>query len=308
MGRIVRASLRGERAKLGEVQARDFADLIIGLERTLAKACGHIVGRRVKSRGRRERLIEQATRLRLVAVEAGSVVGVLELPELRLTEEDALALTTESLSEMALDRTLDAASGKVGGFKDVVRSLVQLTEELGIGTRYDSLVIEQESRTKEFPRRRVVLDLKHREELRRKVEPEARSERGRLAGVLMEADFEQHTARLRTAAKHAIEVRFDDALADQIQQALREEAAFEGEVTYDRETMTAKTVRLREIARADELILGSRPEEFWESRPIAQLALEQGVTRAPSLAALKDYDATPDEIEAFFAALKNEGG
>jgi hypothetical protein len=308
VARIIRASLRGERAKLGDVQARDFADLIIGIERTLAKACGHIVGRRVKSRGRRERLIETATRLRLVAVEAGSVVGVLELPELRQADEEELGLTAENLSELALDRTLDAASGNVNGYKDVVRSLVQLTEELGVGTRYDALVLEEESRTKNHPRREVILDLRHREELRRKVEPEARSESARLAGVLMEADFEQHTARLRTAAKHAIEVRFDDALADQIQEALRQEAAFEGEVTYDRETMTAKTVRLREIARADQLVLGSHPDEFWESRSVGQLAVEQGVSRAQSLTALKDHDTTPDEIDAFFAALKNEGG
>jgi hypothetical protein len=307
MGRVIRVSLTGERAKLGEFAARDFAALVIGVERTLARACGHIVGRHVKARGRRERLIERATRLRLVAVEPGSVVGVLELPDLTTSEGEEFGLSDEGLAETALDQTLASAAGETEGYRDVIRSLVQLTEDLGVGTRYEALVLEEASPRRQ--RQPVVLDLAARERLRRLFDPEPTAAPGSLVGVLVEADFEHHTARLRTAARHAIEVKFDDALSDQIQEALRQEASLEGEVAYDRETLVARSVKLRRIERPQQLILDSGASEFWRGRTVPQLAIEQGLGgRSQSLSALKVHEGTPEEIEAFFAALRRDAG
>lgn len=304
MGRVFRATLLGERAELGQVAARDFAQLLLGIERSLAKAAGHVIGRRVRERGRRERLIESATRLRLIAVEAGSVVGVLDLPDLRPADEQELGLTAADLSTLALERTLDAADGQVDGLRDVARALVKLTEDIGVGTRYDAVVIEEESPplTPATPKR-VVLNLEHRQKLRRLIEPGAHTRPGTLAGVLVEADFENHTARLKTTSKAGVEVRFEERLSDEIQSALRQQASLEGEVKYDPETLMAKSVRLREIARADQLLLGVDKRRYWEPISISQLADEQGVEAAPALSALRDFEATPEEIEAVLAAL-----
>jgi hypothetical protein len=128
-----------------------------------------------------------------------------------------------------------------------------------------------------------------------------------LVGVLVEADFEKRTARLRTTAEPAVQVSFDDDLADDIQIALRQPASFRGEVVYDRETSLAKSVRLRRVERGEQLILGVDAEEFWQARSFDQLAQLQGAGQSVDLKALYDAGATDKERDAFMAALSELG-
>ena len=55
-----------------------------------------------------------------------------------------------------------------------------------------------------------------------------------LVGVLVEADFESNTARLRTTGGQRIAISFETELADRIQEGLRRQSEFRGEVSYDR--------------------------------------------------------------------------
>jgi hypothetical protein len=74
-------------------------------------------------------------------------------------------------------------------------------------------------------------------------------------GVLVEADFEKNTARLRTAGGRPISVRFEPDLADSIQEGLRRQAELLGEVSYDPKTMEARSVNLRRIVRSEQLTM-----------------------------------------------------
>src|SRR4030088_602416 len=140
MGKFVHASLTGPAASLGQVAAADVAHLFLGLERAIARASGHILGRKVKTRGRRETLIASATRLRLVSIEPGSVVGVLELPDVRGGDDDLEFGDVATLGETALIQTIETAAGQGPGYRDVTRALVNLADELGIGSRYTAFV------------------------------------------------------------------------------------------------------------------------------------------------------------------------
>jgi len=74
---VLRVRLTGDDAQLGRVAAGDVARMLLGV----ARAAGHVIGRQVKPTGRRGRAIEDTTRFRLLSIERGSIVGVLELPE-----------------------------------------------------------------------------------------------------------------------------------------------------------------------------------------------------------------------------------
>ena len=55
-----------------------------------------------------------------------------------------------------------------------------------------------------------------------------------LVGVLVEADFESNTARLRTTGGQRIALRFETELADSIQEGLRRQSEFRGESAMTR--------------------------------------------------------------------------
>src|SRR6266516_5787026 len=104
MGKPVRVRLRGPDAELGRVPAADVGRLLLGIERSAANAAASIVRRRLKT-GRRPAIIEAATRFRLVRLESGSLVGVLEVPDIE-EDEDALPLEAESLGDLAVAKTI----------------------------------------------------------------------------------------------------------------------------------------------------------------------------------------------------------
>ncbi|MGO9789283.1 MAG: hypothetical protein ACLP8S_07110 [Solirubrobacteraceae bacterium] len=124
-----------------------------------------------------------------------------------------------------------------------------------------------------------------------------------LVGVLVEADFEKRTARLRTATEAGVQVSFDDDLADDIHAALRQQAKFRGEIVCDPHTSVARSVRLRRIERGEQLVLGLDTEEFWRERTFEELARLQGAGQPVDPELLHDAEATDEERDAFMAAI-----
>jgi hypothetical protein len=299
VSRILRVQLVGEEAKLGRIPAADVARLLLATERVLARAAGEALGRRVKPTGRWAGIIADSVRLRLVAVEAGSVTGVLELPDLS-PEPDQLPLAeAATLSELAAHALRSTLQGKDSSNRDTARALIRMADEVGIGSRYEAITFDADIEA--TPAR---LDLETRHRLQSLIEgAQLPTQPDAVAGVLVEADFESDTARLRTPTGQRVAVSFDDDLADAIQEALRRPAELVGEVTYDEAEARATAVRLREITRADQLALGLEPGEFWRYQTVEQLAREQAVQPITDIGVLRDDEASDEEIDAFLAAL-----
>jgi hypothetical protein len=301
MTTVLRVSLTGRDAELGKVAAADFARLLIGVERVVARAAGHVIGRQVKPTGRRGRTIEDAAHFRLLAVETGSVVGVLELADAP-EEAETLDLEAAGLGELALDAALATITAPEQAQLDVAEAFVRLADDIGLGSRFAAVVFDA---TRESPRRaqHVVFDQPARERLAGAVDTRTEPRDDSLVGVLFEADFESETALLRSGGGQRIAVRFGPELADQVQEALRHQAQFGGEVAYDPKTMSARSVKLNKILWGTQLTLGLDPGDFWSVRPLHELAAEQGIGPVDDIAALRDEDASPEEIDRLMAAL-----
>jgi hypothetical protein len=132
-------------------------------------------------------------------------------------------------------------------------------------------------------------------------EPPVRSDA--LSGVLVEADFERGTARLRTPTESGVQVEFTDELADDIHAALRHPATLRGDVVYDTHTHVARSVSLSVIERGEQLDFGLDVEAFWLERSFEDLAREQASGEPVDPDDLFDDAATDDERDAILAAL-----
>ena len=178
-----------------------------------------------------------------------------------------------------------------------------MADRIGIGSRYDAVIFD--TNVPGAPER-VVLDELALNRLRRMAEqasPERRADM--LVGVLVEADFERHTARLRAANGGSVGVTFDEAQSGEIQEALRRPAQLVGEIAYDPETARAVSVKLRAITRAEQLAMSLDAGEFWRDVTIDELRRGRGMEPVHDIAQLRDPELTEDEIEAFLTALES---
>ena len=137
----------------------------------------------------------------LSGVEAGSVVPVLEIPDVALPEDETLGLNVASLGESALTELLGAADPETQPHPIVAKALLELSDNLHVGERYEAVTFDE---CKNEGRHRVVrVDGGVRRRLRRYVDsaPPIPTRPDALVGVLVEADFEKRSARLRTATE-----------------------------------------------------------------------------------------------------------
>jgi len=296
---VLRVRLTGEDAELGRVAAGDVARMLLGVERAVARAAGHVIGRQVKPTGRRGRTIEEATRFRLLGIERGSVVGVLELSD-EIAEAEALDLDMPSLGHLAVESALATAAGEETEQLDVAEAFVRLADDVGVGTRFQALVLEEDPPS---ARTSVQLDRPARDRLFAVVSAAPSARDDSLIGVLVEADFESNTARLRTAGGQRIAVQFEREFADSIQDGLRHQAEFLGEVSYDPRTMEARSVNLRRIVRGEQLAMGFEVGDFWEPRAIGELAAERRINPVEDVDVLRDREASDEEVDRLLAAL-----
>ena len=129
----------------------------------------------------------------------------------------------------------------------VAEAFVRLVDDVGVGSRFRSLTLEEEGPA---GRKMVTLDRPARDRLFEIVSAAPSARDDSLVGVLVEADFESNTARLRTTGGQRIAISFETELADRIQEGLRGQSEFRGEVSYDPKTPEARSVNLRSIVRA----------------------------------------------------------
>ena len=275
-GEEFRATLRGSDAVLGTVRARDVAKLITGMESALAAAAYATLGKRRRSgTGRHRSAVEAAARLRFLGVEAGSVVAVLRLPQLAEAADDgALDMGVDDLAGAAFDRlvtsfALPDAQVDLG----IAKALADLGRELGIGERNDELLMTS-ARTPLVGR----LNASARERMRRLADAPQSFQPDVLLGTLREADFDRGTARLHLATGETVGVDFSAEHADDIQEALRGQAVFEGIITFDPTTTTVQRVELRRISNPEPLPFD--PSAFWQPTSVERLAEAQGVLPA----------------------------
>jgi len=302
----LRVRLTGEHAELGEVPARDVAQLILEVERALARVASAMTGNpRGASGGRYKQSVGDAVRLRLKAVVSGSVVPVLELPDVE-DSEDALDLDDASLGQAALAALLTAAEDEEKADLIAAEALLDVARKAGIGDRYEAVEFEVAANGK--PARRGRLDGTKRQRLQARVDsapPPVRSDS--VVGRLYEANFESRTAKLRSAAGGSVEVTFSEVHEDDIQQALRHDTTLVGDVVYDQKEHVVRSVTIRAVERGEQMILGLDADEFWVVRSFDDLAAVQGSTTPVDADSLYDPEATEEERRAFMAALNELG-
>ena len=121
--------------------------------------------------------------------------------------------------------------------------------------------------------------------------------------VLFEADFERHSARVRTQDDGVVELVFEEEQAPAIKEALRERSQFRGEVSFDPITNSVKSVRLSEITRFEQLLLGDDGSQvFWHPLSFDELVATQGTTPIESFDHLRDESLYDSEYQKFVEA------
>lgn len=274
-GEELRATLRGREATLGVVRAIDVARLIIGLESAVAAAAYAALGKpRRGSTGRHRAAIEAASRLQLQNVEPGSVVAVLRLPRLAEVTDATFDVDVDDLAGAAFDR-LVASFAQPDNQVDagIAKALADLGQELGIGERHDELLLTS-ARSPAVGH----LDASAKERMRRLADAPLGHQPDVVVGTLREADFDRRTARLHAATGETVTVEFPPELDDEIQEALRAQAAFEGIIIFDPTTTTVKRVELRRINTPEFLPFDT--SAFWQTTSVENLAQEQGIEPA----------------------------
>lgn len=303
---LLRAQLEGADASLGEVAAADVARMILGLERAIARAAYVVLGESRRGAGRHRQAIASASRLRFVGVEEGSVVGLLALPEAEPSDAE-LPIPVPHLSQLAVDRILDMIHGSSDGTDtELADAVAQLAIELGIGDRNSSLTLAGDWINSDGGQPRpAIIDRRVRERMQQiasQLPPSSRDDT--LVGVLVEADFEAGTARLRLPDGSAVAVKFSPDLADLIQEGLRSQTQAEGLVRYHPRTHQVIEVELRSLVRSTPFALDEG--SFWRTESFAQLQESQGTTGHLDPRELALPDLTDRDRADFLAALANE--
>jgi hypothetical protein len=295
-GEEFRATLRGSDATLGVVRASDIARLILGLESAVAAAAYAALGKpRRGSTGRHRMAVEAASRLHFENVEPGSVVAVLRLPQLAHVTDGAFDFEVDDLAGAAFDR-LVASFAQPDDQVDagIAKALADLGQELGIGERHDELQLTS-------PRSSVTghLDAGAKERMRRLADAPLGRQPDVIVGTLYEADFDRRTAHLHAATGETVTVEFPAELDDQIQEALRAPATFEGIISFDPATSIVRRVDLQRISTAEPLPFDT--SAFWVTASVEGLAQEQGIEPATFEAPLAHW--SEQEVADIASAL-----
>ncbi len=253
---------------LEEIPARDIARLIDAVVRATARAAGHALGRQVRPTGRWRNAVNRAAEVRLVELSSGS--GVLTFQAAPDATPDLIAFPWSDgpLGERALEIAIDAAGPQAEQFPDVASEWAHLARDLGVGRRYDRVLIETEEIEP------VSIDRETMDQLEaaasRQVSPvEATGVQGRV----YEANFDNRTALLKGAGGETVRVDYPEPLADDVYRVLRGTANLVGDVTYDSETMRATSIQVQRVDRPQQITF----EDFWERRPISLIAEEAGL-------------------------------
>jgi hypothetical protein len=279
--------------RMEDVPASDIAVLIDGVVRAVMRAAGHVVGRELKPTGRPEHVVASAAQIRLIALRSSSVEFEFA-PAQPVNLPGTFAFDIQSLSERALGIAVESAAGRGQSHPDVIRAWVDTARKLGVGKRYKRLRaldlaghelarIDAES----LPHLRALANARVRDIPMTGVQ-----------GRLYEANFDTATALLETPSHEVVRVQFDQALADDIYRVLRGSANLVGDITYDPQAMRATSIHVSEVQRPRQLDLS-----FWQEKPIAEIAEEQGLAPVRDASSLTIAGLSRDEWAALRAAM-----
>lgn len=280
---------------LEDVPAADVAAFITGVVRLVARAAGHAVGRPVKETGRRESIVDMASRVRLQSIRSGSVaISVLPALGPAFPIGDSLALVAETASERALSIVYQAVGSSSASYPDVAALWAEVGEGLGIGERYTGISIEPVDRA------RVTLDRPAIDRLRATAQHAQRAvTRNLVTGVLYEADFEAFTAKLRDPTRSSVSVKFDAGSAGAIKEALRGRTTLVGHVTYDAKAGRVVSVRVERVEEPLQLTA----DDFWAEKSVESIVREQGIQALDDAASLRMDGVSDEDWATFFEAL-----
>jgi hypothetical protein len=303
VARVIRATIEGNQAHVGEIAASDVARLILALERALARAAYVALGReRPADTGRHAAAIERATRLRFAGIDRGSFVELLALPDASEPSDDELPITVAALGDAAFEQLLRALQPGAEVDRKLAEAVAELGDLLGVGDRNDRVRLEPDDRR--VPPAFIDAGVRSAMRARSQVTPPRDGDADTLVGTLVEADFERRTARLQPAAGKAVTVTFAEEMADSIQTTLRSVATVKGLISYDKQTHAARRVELRNIQRAEQLLLLEGDYGSFDAPvSVEALRLAQGVEVVGSARDLFNDDLTDDDRVQLAALL-----
>jgi hypothetical protein len=230
-------------------------------------------------------------------------VELLALPDAAEPSDEELPIAVADLSSQAFERLIAAITGEDPEVDaELAAVIAKMASELSIGDRNTSITLAEEGGWPHKPAKRcATIDGAVRQRMLRLSAQTLRSRDETLVGVLVEADFEEETARLRLPDRSAITVNFPSELADSVQEALRSRAQFRGLVQYHPRTSQAISVELQALERTTQLPLDI--DSFWHVATFSILQATQGTTGVVNPDDLAIDDLTDDERAAFLAAL-----
>jgi hypothetical protein len=306
VGEIIRLTLTGDDARPGRIPAADVARLLIAFERVVARAA-EARTRRVATVGRRGAPVETSTHMIFRGIEPGSLVAVLEIPDLptgekTLREERHLGgFAAADVQDLIHDPASASADRRV------VAAANQLGDELGIGARYDSLSISVQHEG-EGQARMETFNGKVRRALRERAlrEAETATREDQLFGVLVEADFEERTAHVRTADNLRVPIDFGPLDPDEVYYWLRRPGVMHADISYTPSGVVARgqLLAINEPHQLD--IFTDAIAAVWNTNAtIDQLIEEQGIDPIEDVTELQAIDASDEEIAAFLDAMQS---
>ncbi len=295
-------SVHGPAFAEGTISVDDLVALLRPVQSAVERAALVLRGEAAVRPGRRPRAVEEATRLRLVAVRAGSVRLELQVDQKQLQllgphlGQEAARVVVEGLATMPERDTMPR-----GWDPGVVCAIRELGVLFLRGAERIEIALESDGE------KRVVPLLADRlEQLTRWVTGPIK-DRHTVEGRLLMANFAEWVRRCRVYPLFGppVECVFDEALARAVLDALTRYVRVTGEAEYDRASGRIKQLRVADLQILDEQDRFPEQEHpFWEPVDLEQLSALRGVQPIGSPEDLRaDIWESEEELEEFLAEV-----
>jgi len=303
----LKVRIQGPDVESGHIGLRDLIHFSRQLQKALERAAHTLAGKK----GQSLKSVQQATALEVVGMEHGSFVMALELPR------DQDALPGLDLGEEALEALLDGLAVVLGDANELppaydIGVLVAL-RDLGRLFKRGIDSVSFDLKTRHMARTYVYDQKIQGRVIERIVGPEPNKEI--IEGRLLMADFKETglRCRLHPPVGPTVPCQFDEALTEEVAQALRHYVRVTGIAEKDPVTDEIRVLRIRDVEMLDLLkhpaasaVKAVRDVvEFWEGATVEELAEIQGVKPADSLDALQgDFWPEDESVDHFVATIK----
>lgn len=275
-----------------------FLDELVGL---VARGAGEILRRPIRSPGRYEGPIEDASRIRLASLTSGSIVAEF-LPAVAPDTSGGIGLDAENLSDQAFGLLIDVAAGSDEQHPELASALTSFIDRFAGRREGSRLRIEDRRPGQE---REVVLEPSPSIAVDQGIPTQLgdTTSTTEVTGRFFEANLEARSAQVRTPSGDRVAVIFGPEHDEDIQRLFGDRAALRGDVRYDPMTNRIKSVRIREIMTGDQLDLELGGTDFWIDRPASELVAEAGVQAVTDPAELELSGISDEEWAALHEAL-----